>query len=68
MPENTKFMTPSEMLAEPLIWRTLIARLPGNPAGDATVIAGFCEATKIHPRDVLAKMRTHLHPSNGGLN
>ena len=57
-------MTKYNLLDEPIIWQALVVRLNGRSAHDAVVIADFSKHCNVPLRDILAKMKTHLHVSS----
>jgi len=54
---------PSPMLNCPEIWTELISRLNGHAGHDAKIVVGFSEAFGIPAHEVLAKLRTYVHPA-----
>jgi hypothetical protein len=50
------------------VWSTLMSRLTGNAAYDADVIKGFCKPFNVRRRDVIAKIKAHLHRPTGAVH
>ena len=54
---------PSSMLDHAGIWTELVARLNGHAGHDAKMVVSFSQAFDIPPHEVLAKLRTYVHPA-----
>lgn len=54
---------PSSMLDHAEIWTELLSRLNGHAGHDAKLVVSFSEAFGIPPNEVLAKLRTYVHPA-----
>jgi hypothetical protein len=54
-----------DSLDHPIFWSEFLKRLSHtDPQHDAELIQSMCEATRISPQRVVAKMKTYMHYDN----
>ena len=54
-----------DCIDDPLFWHEFLRRLSHtDPEYDTEIIRSLCEATRVSPQKVLAKMKTYMHYAN----